>query len=589
MNNQDNNFIHLQLLSMVNAIKTGDPTVDMLLAMALPYLVNMLSKDIMKYIKKLFPRKIKVGKPTFERTITHRSQITVGGGLVEVDQDSYNVYLIKAIQLYVHEFCKLELLEAEMKLTNMESGKKTNGQYVGHKRHPVDASTSAMLQSFSMVEFPLPKRWLDVGTFCDHKVKLYTEDSMSKGNKKDGDDGGGNAAGGRIRDITLRIQSEDKESIKVFMKTAYDWYVDQLDNNENQDRFLFDLKCFENGSFPLYKRYKLGDDKTFDSLFSEQCNKLLKIVDQFEAKSGKYKIKGYPHKLGLLLTGPPGTGKTSLIKALAHYTNRHIVNVPLSRINTNSDLMGMLFNKKYQLNDNGTYNALDFKKVIFVLEDVDASSDVVKDRKLLAEELKAKAEAEEKEDKEELTEMRELAAAARAAKCSSSRSRMLRRSHHGPAMGVGGRGDDELNLTGLLNALDGVVETPGRIVIMTTNHPEILDPALIRPGRIDKKLELGYMIANDMMAMLGHYFEATLSSEEQTRVRDLVNNGLEITAARLEQLTIENDTIEDLILSLETDESLKPPPKKKLRGTGSDHTAITSTTDNESLSSSSED
>lgn len=46
---------------------------------------------------------------------------------------------------------------------------------------------------------------------------------------------------------------------------------------------------------------------------------------------------------------------------------------------------------------------------------------------------------------------------------------------------------------GLLNVLDGVVETPGRIVIMTTNHPETLDPALIRPGRIDKRINLGYM------------------------------------------------------------------------------------------------
>ena len=37
---------------------------------------------------------------------------------------------------------------------------------------------------------------------------------------------------------------------------------------------------------------------------------------------------------------------------------------------------------------------------------------------------------------------------------------------------------------GLLNVLDGIVDTPGRIVIMTTNHPEALDAALIRPGRI---------------------------------------------------------------------------------------------------------
>lgn len=41
-------------------------------------------------------------------------------------------------------------------------------------------------------------------------------------------------------------------------------------------------------------------------------------------------------------------------------------------------------------------------------------------------------------------------------------------------------GSDALNLAGLLNVLDGVVDTPGRIVVMSTNHPEKLDPALIR-------------------------------------------------------------------------------------------------------------
>ena len=48
-----------------------------------------------------------------------------------------------------------------------------------------------------------------------------------------------------------------------------------------------------------------------------------------------------------------------------------------------------------------------------------------------------------------------------------------------------------LTLSGLLNALDGAVAGEGRILCMTTNHVEKLDPALIRPGRVDRRLEIG--------------------------------------------------------------------------------------------------
>lgn len=49
------------------------------------------------------------------------------------------------------------------------------------------------------------------------------------------------------------------------------------------------------------------------------------------------------------------------------------------------------------------------------------------------------------------------------------------------------------NTQGLLNVLDGVVDTPGRIVVLTTNVVDVLDRALIRPGRVDKTILLGYM------------------------------------------------------------------------------------------------
>ena len=65
---------------------------------------------------------------------------------------------------------------------------------------------------------------------------------------------------------------------------------------------------------------------------------------------------------------------------------------------------------------------------------------------------------------------------------------------------------DKLDLAGLLNVLDGVVDCPNRIVVMTSNHPEKLDPALIRPGRVNLKLLLDYIELPEVKLMVGHYF-----------------------------------------------------------------------------------
>lgn len=52
-----------------------------------------------------------------------------------------------------------------------------------------------------------------------------------------------------------------------------------------------------------------------------------------------------------------------------------------------------------------------------------------------------------------------------------------------------GSADEKLTLQGLLNALDGVASKDGRLVIATTNRREVLDRALIRPGRFDREFE----------------------------------------------------------------------------------------------------
>src|SRR5260370_20205053 len=63
-----------------------------------------------------------------------------------------------------------------------------------------------------------------------------------------------------------------------------------------------------------------------------------------------------------------------------------------------------------------------------------------------------------------------------------------------------------LTFSGLLNALDGVASPEGRVIVMTTNHMERLDPALIRPGRADVKLYFGNATADQARRLFERFF-----------------------------------------------------------------------------------
>ena len=65
---------------------------------------------------------------------------------------------------------------------------------------------------------------------------------------------------------------------------------------------------------------------------------------------------------------------------------------------------------------------------------------------------------------------------------------------------------NKLTFSGLLNAIDGVAAGEGRILFATTNHIERLDPALIRPGRIDRKELLGYADREQLRRLFVRFF-----------------------------------------------------------------------------------
>jgi chaperone BCS1 len=163
---------------------------------------------------------------------------------------------------------------------------------------------------------------------------------------------------------------------------------------------------------------------------------ILDDVRDFLATPKWYTDRGIPYRRGYLLHGPPGTGKSSFIQALAGELDLNICLLSLSERGLTDDRLNHLLTVAPE-------------RSIILLEDVDAAFSA-----------------------------RESAAA------------------YG----------NQVTFSGLLNALDGVAAAEGRILFMTTNHPERLDQALIRPGRVDVKVALTHANKQQIEALFKNFY-----------------------------------------------------------------------------------
>lgn len=539
-------------MGFINALRTGDPTVDLLAALVLPWLLQKLlaaAPAITTWIYRALSRGHDEPQ-VWTRRIAYQNETTTTVTEADItyslqksnDALGMNLHLIRAVKLYIHRQCELHMSQAAWELTVVDSKKNPNMSVNG----TVEASLAESLEACTIVERPLPQQWHTVYQNGKSILEIMIVDAVGGVSSMDrtaspnhtGRGGSGDRANQEYTEIQLRT-TDGVDVLDRFLNTAQKWYIEELKRQENKCRYMLDYNSEVLGrGAGLYTAYELGNEKTFDTLFSRQCQELRRIIDAFQCKSGKYAVPGYPHKLGLLLSGQPGTGKTSLIKCLAHYTHRHVVNINLERIQTNEELMACFFRSYYRIQQPiHDHLKLSFGQVIFVLEDVDATSEVVMDRKLL--------------------EVKTTKTSRPTPNPQGAAKQSYPFGHEVASAPV----HDRLNLSGLLNVLDGVVETPGRIVIMTTNHPEMLDPALIRPGRIDKQLVLGLMRGEDVQAMVEHYYQTTLTAEQHKRiavaVSDTTAKGMGIVPARVEQLAMEKDLLSDFIDALETRSTVK--------------------------------
>jgi len=87
---------------------------------------------------------------------------------------------------------------------------------------------------------------------------------------------------------------------------------------------------------------------------------------------------------------------------------------------------------------------------------------------------------------------------------------------------------ESVTLSFLLNLLDGVLETPGRILIITSNFPDKLDPAFVRPGRIDVKIEFRNATCEFVLDMINKFYDTTKTMTDIPSALDSVFTPAEV-------------------------------------------------------------
>lgn len=354
----------------------------------------------------------------------------------------------------------------------------------------------------------------------------------------------------KISKLTIEVYSYiyDLSTLRKYMEDIEEKYQMAMSNQLGKNIFYFDELPV---SLPLgmnrkpdlakapprlaFSKYPLHTNKSLKNIYGDSVKVIRKRVDFFVNNKRWYEQQGVPYTLGLLLHGVPGAGKTSCIKSIAKDTNRHVLNIRLSESTTVNQLNALFYSSQVQVVQNGENKFYDIpiEKRIIVLEDVDCLTDVVLSREAV--EKNKPCIVEKETNKNSGTKNDEY----------DKYGRLVENNNFAE--------NQKLNLSILLNILDGVLEQPGRILIMTSNHPEKLDKALIRPGRIDVIVNFDYCKRHEVIEIIEAFTGKEVHSSLACKIADAIYTPAEVTKVIFEHI----ENIDAIINNLTGSELIK--------------------------------
>ena len=220
------------------------------------------------------------------------------------------------------------------------------------------------------------------------------------------------------------------------------------------------------------------------------------------------------------------THNTSTIKAIANVAKRHIINVRLSEIKTNTQLKNLFYNPVLQVKNPETSYIekyiVPINQRFYIIEDIDCMTNIVKRRDLQPSQPNAATSASgngngngkkqpplgakknsvtvnlDSDDGDAILDQY-LADAT----IEEEKDMLMEQIDE----------KDKITLDSLLNILDGTLEIPGRMFCITTNYYDELDPALIRPGRVDMTIKFKYCNHQIIKQMVDSFYEQSFPLE----------------------------------------------------------------------------